>query len=101
MFSKYKDGRDLLVHLKEALEAKGFRIEPVSYDEVYRKLISRDQSEYISKLVKFLFLSCYRHWTSEGRDEEKKENFCHYCGKKAARITFRKPVEYECWKILK
>ena len=53
-FSKYKDGRDLLVHLKEELEAKGFRIEPVSYDEVYRKLISRDQSKYISKLVKFL-----------------------------------------------
>lgn len=53
-YSKYNDGRDLLVHLEEELLANGFKIEPVSYKQIYSKLVSRDESKYISKLVKLI-----------------------------------------------
>ena len=44
--------------------------------------------------------SCYRKWADEGRNENQKETYCHYCGKKAYGISFRKPVEWECYKTL-
>lgn len=53
-YSKYNDGRNLLAHLEDELLANGFKIEPVSYEQIYSKLVSRDESKYISKLVKLI-----------------------------------------------
>ena len=53
-FSKYNDGRDLVEHLKELLLSNGFKIEPASYEQIYSKLASREESKYISKLVRLI-----------------------------------------------
>lgn len=53
-YSRYKDGRDLLDHLREELLVAGFDIKPVSYEQIYRQLVSRDQSKYILKLVRLI-----------------------------------------------
>jgi len=50
-FSKYKDTRPLLDHLKEQLEQKGFKLKPRSQREVVEKLVASEQSRYIRRLV--------------------------------------------------
>lgn len=53
-FSEFKDGRNLLVHLKEKLENAGFILEPKSNKEIMEKLISSEESRYIRKLINLL-----------------------------------------------
>lgn len=50
-FSRYKDGRPLLDHLKEQLEHHGFILDPRSQREVVEKLVFSEQSRYIRRLV--------------------------------------------------
>ena len=53
-FSKYKDGRPMLEHLREKLEKKGIVLEPRSSQEVYEKIVSTEENRYIAKLVKLI-----------------------------------------------
>ena len=53
-YSKYNDGKDFLIHLKEQLISKGFELSPRSYTEVYEQLSSNEENKYISKLVRLL-----------------------------------------------
>ena len=53
-FSKYKDGRPMLEHLKEKLEKKGIALERRDPQEVYEKIVSTEENKYISKLVKLI-----------------------------------------------
>lgn len=53
-FSKYKDGRPILDHLREQLLNKGIALEPRSSREVYEKIVSTEESQYVSKLVKLI-----------------------------------------------
>ncbi len=53
-FSKFKDGRDLLAHLKEKLINAGFVLEKRSSEEVFEKLLNTEENKYILKLVKLI-----------------------------------------------
>lgn len=53
-FSEFKDKRNLLVHLKEKLEAAGFELIPRSNKEIMEKLISSEESRYVRKLVNLI-----------------------------------------------
>lgn len=55
-FSKYNDGRDLLVHLKEQLEEHGFVLTKRSSEEVYTKLVNTEENKYILRLVKLIIM---------------------------------------------
>ena len=53
-FSKYKDGRPMLDHLREKLLKKGIVLEPRDPQEVYEKIVSTEENKYIAKLVKLI-----------------------------------------------
>ena len=53
-FSKYKDNRPVLDHLREQLVKKGVVLEPRSPQEVYEKIVSTEENKYISRLVKLI-----------------------------------------------
>ena len=53
-FSSYNDGRPLLDHLKEELEANGFLLSPRSNKEVLEKLVTSEENRYIRKLVSLI-----------------------------------------------
>ncbi len=69
-FSKYKDGRPLLEHLKEQLIAAGITLEPRSKQEVYRKIVSTEENKYILKLVRLL-CTFIQNFKTNGYDTEK------------------------------
>lgn len=52
-YSKYKDGRDLLDHLQEQLIQNGFLLNPISEEEVYKKLMETSSDDYFSKFIHF------------------------------------------------
>lgn len=49
--SQYKDGRELLAHLREKLESFGFILNPRDNKEVMKKISNQDSSRYTRKLV--------------------------------------------------
>ena len=58
----YKDGRQLLDHLREILEAEGFVLKERDFEEVYRKIVETSKDKYVYKMVQFLitFISQYK-----------------------------------------
>lgn len=50
-FSQYNDKRDVLVHLEEKLIERGFLLKPRSRNEVLKKLVEAEQSNYIRRLL--------------------------------------------------
>jgi DNA helicase-4 len=73
-FSEYNDGRELLDHLKDELEKKGFVLRPRPKEEIYRKIRSTEDNKYISKFVKFvtIFIGNFK---AQGYDDRKFEEF--------------------------
>lgn len=61
-FSGYNDGRSLLDHLKEKLEAKGFELKPRSNKEVMEMLVAGEENRYIRKLINLIcrFISNFK-----------------------------------------
>ena len=61
-FSKYKDGRPLLEHLRELLLDHGFELRPRSSREILEKLIATEENRYIRKLVNLIcrFISNFK-----------------------------------------
>lgn len=61
-FSAYDDGRSLLDHLKENLEAKGFELKPRSNKEVMEMLVAGEENRYIRKLINLIcrFISNFK-----------------------------------------
>lgn len=53
-FSRYNDGRDLLEHLQEQLEANGFILMKRPPEEVFTKLVNAEENKYILRLVKLI-----------------------------------------------
>lgn len=53
-FSKYDDGRDVLIHLENELVNHGFELRPRSSREIFDKIVSTEENRYISKLVKLI-----------------------------------------------
>lgn len=61
-FSKYSDGKSLLIHLKEELESNGFELHPRPNKEVMQKLVSTEENRYIRKLISLIcrFISNFK-----------------------------------------
>lgn len=61
-FSRFKDGRTLLEHLREKLLTHGFELRPRSSKEVFEKIVSTEENKYISRLVKLVctFISNFK-----------------------------------------
>ena len=61
-FSRFKDGRTLLEHLREKLLTHGFELRPLSSTEVFEKIVSTEENKYISRLVKLVctFISNFK-----------------------------------------
>ena len=61
-FSSYKDGRDLLTHLRENLIKNGFELTQRPSEEVFEKLVNTEENKYILKLVKLIcvFISNFK-----------------------------------------
>ena len=60
--SKYKDGRELLAHLKDKLEEFGFSLQPRDNKEVMQQISSQDSSRYIRKMINLVdrFISNFK-----------------------------------------
>ncbi len=50
-FSKYNDGRDLITHLKEILEAEGIELSSQSDLEIYKQIAKTAEDKYFNKLI--------------------------------------------------
>lgn len=61
-FSKYNDGKPLLVHLKEQLENKGFEMRPRSNKEVMEMIVTGEENRYIRKFINLIcrFISNFK-----------------------------------------
>lgn len=61
-FSSYKDGRSLIVHLKEKLAKAGFELIPRSNKEVMEMLVAGEENRYIRKLLNLIcrFISNFK-----------------------------------------
>lgn len=61
-YSKYNDGRTLLDHLKEELEAKGFELKPKSDKEVYDAITKVKDNKYIYRFCNIAsrFISLFK-----------------------------------------
>ncbi len=68
-FSKYNDGNDYLVHLKEELLARGYELNKRPSEEVYKKIVNSEETKYIVRLVKLIcnFISNFK---TQGYKEE-------------------------------
>ncbi len=61
-FSAYNDGRSILDHLKEKLEANGFELRQRSNKEVMEMLVAGEENRYIRKLINLIcrFISNFK-----------------------------------------
>ncbi|MEE1253380.1 MAG: UvrD-helicase domain-containing protein [Bacteroidales bacterium] len=61
-FSKYKDNRSILSHLEEELLKRGYELKKRNSAEVYKQLIDKQESKYITKLTWFIctFISNFK-----------------------------------------
>ena len=61
-FSRYKDRKPLLTHLREELESKGFALYPRSNKEVMEMLVAGEENRYIRKLINLIcrFISNFK-----------------------------------------
>jgi DNA helicase-4 len=61
-YSSYNDGKPLVTHLKEALEAKGFELRPRSNKEVMEMLVAGEENRYVRKLINLIcrFISNFK-----------------------------------------
>ena len=61
-FSKYKDGRELLSHLKEKLVNAGFVLNAKTSEEIFNKIKATEDNKYIAPMIKLIqtFISNYK-----------------------------------------
>ncbi len=74
-FSKYKDGRDTISHLKEELQKAGISFEYKNSKEIYRTLIQTMEDKYFNKFIQLVcvFISRFKinNYTPSKFDEWK------------------------------
>lgn len=92
-FSKYKDGRDTITHLKEELQKAGISFEFKNSKEVYKVIIQNIEDKYFYKFIQLVcvFISRFKtnnftpskfdEWKISLKDERTKLfiNICYQC----------------------
>lgn len=69
-FSRYNDGKSLLIHLQNELEKNGFSLSPRSNKEIIEKLVLSEESRYIKRLVLLVCRFIYNYKTNGYGAEE-------------------------------
>lgn len=61
-FSKYKDGKTMIQHLREKLEQNGFNLKQRSNTEVMEMLVAGEENRYVRKLINLIcrFISNFK-----------------------------------------
>lgn len=92
-FSKYKDGRDTITHLKEELQKAGISFELKNNKEVYKAIIQNIEDKYFNKFIQLVCvfisrfktnnftLSKFDEWKVSLKDERTKLfiKICYQC----------------------
>lgn len=92
-FSKYKDGRDTITHLKEELQRAGISFEAKNNREIYKTIIQNVEDKYFNKFIQLVcvFISRFKtnnftpskfdEWKVSLNDERTKlfVNICYQC----------------------
>ncbi len=73
-FSRYNDGRDMLIHLKEQLIAKGFDLVKRPDEQVYKMIVESAESKYITRLT-MLLCNFIQNFKTQGYDQSKFDKF--------------------------
>ncbi len=73
-FSKYKDKRSLLSHLEEELVKRGYTLNKRNSEEIYKQLIDKQESKYITKLTLFI-CSFIGNFKTQGYNYQKFSEF--------------------------
>ena len=73
-FSKYKDKRSLLSHLEEELVKRGYTLNKRNSEEIYKQLIDKQESKYITKLTLFI-CSFIGNFKTQGYNYQKFNEF--------------------------
>ena len=73
-FSRYNDGRDLLVHLNEQLIEHGFKLQERPAKEVFEKIVNTEENRYIANLVK-LICTFIQNFKTNGYSFEQFDSF--------------------------
>ena len=73
-FSTYKDGRDIIDHLKDKLILLGFELNERPAGEVYQKLVDNEENKYITKLT-WLACSFIQNFKTQGYKPERFDDF--------------------------
>ena len=72
-FSKYNDGRDLIVHLKEILEDVGLKLSTQSDLEIYKQIAKSAEEKYFNKFITLIcnFINRFKvnNYTEEKFDD--------------------------------
>ncbi len=53
-FSDYKDGRDLITHLRQLLTENGFKLEQVDRNVIYKQLAKTAENKYFTRLIQLV-----------------------------------------------
>ena len=61
-FSQYRDGREMLEHLREMLIAHGYQLNERPTAEVYKRLVDTEENKYITRLTQLIctFISNFK-----------------------------------------
>lgn len=92
-FSKYKDGRDTITHLKEELQKAGISFESKNNKEIYKAIIQNIEDKYFNKFIQLVCVfiarfktnnftpSKFDEWKVSLNDERTKLfiNICYQC----------------------
>lgn len=92
-FSKYRDGRDTLTHLKEELIKNGISFEVKDSKEIYKAILKNAEDKYLNKFIQLVcvFISRFKtnnfsiskfdEWKITLNDERTKlfVNICYQC----------------------
>ena len=75
-FSIYNDGRDYLEHLRESLEQRGYQLNKRPAEDVYKKIVDKEESKYITRLVSLI--CCFiGNFKTQGYKSEQFDEFRH------------------------
>ncbi len=53
-FSKYKDDRDLIIHLEELLRKNGLKFNKINNKEIYKRILETAQDRYFYRLIQLI-----------------------------------------------
>lgn len=73
-FSYFKDGRDLIEHLREQLVSRGYVLNTKSEEDIYRKILETAEGKYIARLT-ILICNFIHNFKTQGYKTDQFDRF--------------------------